>query len=120
MTDLQKAIYDLLTAELPCPVYDHVPEGTAYPYVTIEHLTGNDESSLSKARDGVNVYLAVWSTYQGSKEVLDIINLILAAVRANRRLPPAADLAVRRWYTNRDVDDKTYMGYVTLRAVMES
>lgn len=80
---LQKAIYDCLKASLTCPVYDHVPDGAAMPYVTLGEDTAVDWSTKLEPGMEVTHTLHVWSDYNGMAEVKQIIDKIVQTLTAN-------------------------------------
>jgi hypothetical protein len=120
---LHKAIYDALTSALSCPIYDAVPQGSAYPYVVIDSHLARNQDALNKLRDRETVYLSVWSDYMGQKEVLDLMAAIKTALHNTKpalESGACAILRVIRDTTSRDIGGETYIGNVTLEAVIES
>lgn len=115
---LQQALCSALADALPCPVYDAVPQGAAYPYVTLEREVVANEDLLNRRLDRRFFYLSVWSQHQGQKEVKEIMAAIDAALH-EKPLPletgRAVSVRVERKDTTRDADGTTYMGRVTLR-----
>lgn len=77
---LQKAIYDRLKANLTCPVYDHVPDGVAMPYVTLGEDTAVDWSTKPVPGTEVTHTLHIWSDYSGMAEVKRIIDQVVQAL----------------------------------------
>lgn len=78
---LQAALFRRLTSELSVPVYDAVPQGTPYPYVTIDsEMTANVTPLSGRKRASRLIYLSVWSNYQGQAEVKRINAEIEAAL----------------------------------------
>ena len=77
---LQKAIYDRLKVNLPCPIYDHVPDGATMPYVTLGEDTVRDWSTKLEAGQEVTHTLHVWSDYSGMKEAKEIIDQVIQAL----------------------------------------
>ncbi|MEM1307263.1 MAG: DUF3168 domain-containing protein, partial [Pseudomonadota bacterium] len=82
---LQRAIHAALIADgdvtsllSGAHVYDHVPRGTAYPYVTFGQTTERDWSAGGCEGDEHVVTLHVWSQARGRRQVQRVI----AAVRA--------------------------------------
>lgn len=73
MNEIYAAIYDRLTDQLDCPVYDNVPQdGFDFPYVRLDPLVmNNNDSDLENAFNS-SVQVIGYSRYQGSKEVADI------------------------------------------------
>lgn len=120
---LQKALFERLSASLTAPVFDAVPEGTPYPYVTLDYeVTDNTTPISGKKRENRLFYLSVWSSYQGQAEVKRINGQIADALD-EVALPLSAGTAVSvrvvRTETNREPDGKTYMGSVTLRIITQ-
>lgn len=115
---LQSALYTALSTALTCEVYDAVPQGAAYPYVTLDFELSVNADYLTERLDERFVYLAVWSAYEGQKEVKEIMAAIDAALHRNKLTLSSGtvvSLAVSDKRTSRDIDERTYMGQVTLR-----
>jgi len=119
---LQTAVYSALDAALTTPVYDHVPQGAAYPYVTIDQISGFGADYLSDRKTQKTIYLSVWSTYRGQKEVQTIMGQISDAMY-NAKLTLSTGRAVIfrvvSTDTNRDQDGVTYMGQVRINVLVE-
>lgn len=127
MTDvasaLQTAIYQRLASQISVPVFDSVPQGTTYPYVTIDSLKSDDRSPIfGQKRDLRMLYLSVWSDYPGQAEV-HRINAEVAAALHQVRLPLAEGRAVSiriiRTESGRDADGVTYQGSVTAQVITQ-
>ncbi len=121
---LQKALYERLTADLSCAVFDAVPDGMPYPYVTLDREFSSNSTPISgKDRQTRLFYLSVWSQYHGQAEVKRIMAEISTALN-EKRLPLESGLAVSvrvtRTEATREPDGKTYMGSVTLRIITQS
>jgi hypothetical protein len=77
---LHAAIYAALTADAalkalvgdPARVYDDVPEGTPFPYVTLGEISTLDWSTASEIAFEHRLTLHIWSRYGGRKEIRDI------------------------------------------------
>ena len=119
---LQEAIYTKLIADLSVPVFDHVPQGTAYPYVTLEFQDVLDADYLNARKDQRTLYMTVWSTYRGQKEVLEIMQEIYEALHV-KHLPLStgriAQMRVFSRRTNREPDGVTFMGQVRVSVLTE-
>jgi hypothetical protein len=120
---LQKALFEKLTTALATPVFDAVPAGTPYPYVTLDYEAVDNTTPVSgKKRENRLFYLSVWSDYQGQAEVKRI-NGEIADALDEVALPlstgTAVSVRVLRTETNREPDGKTYMGSVTLRIITQ-
>jgi len=122
MQALKAALYVALDSALSVPVYDHVPQGSEYPYVSIDTLSANNAEFLNSRKDGVSVYLSVWSTYRGQTEVLGIMQDIDDALHNNRLALASGRLASCRVVskdTNREPDGVTYQGQVVISVLLE-
>jgi hypothetical protein len=123
---LQTALYQRLTAALAAqsvPVYDAVPNGTPYPYVTLDYEAVDNTTPISgRKRENRLFYLSVWSNYKGQAEVKRINAAIAEALDEQPlALSTGAAVSVRvlRTGTNREPDGVTYMGSVTLRIITQ-
>ncbi len=82
LSPLSKALFERLKEALPVPVYDHVPAGKKAPYAVLTETSA--ESWGTKTVCGANVLatLKVLSEYQGDKEVAQISDEAILAVRS--------------------------------------
>ena len=125
---LQAAIFTALSGNLtgvgglPCPVYDRVPQKTAYPYVAFDTQTSVPDDPLASQRSEIAFFLSVWSTYKGQLEVLQVMGQIHDLIH-QARLTLDAGRNVRcyviRQATQREPDNETFQGQVTIRAIVE-
>jgi Protein of unknown function (DUF3168) len=60
----------------PPPVFDHVPPGTAFPYVTFGALHVQPYDTKTEIGFEQIVTLNIWSRYRGSKEAKDILQAL--------------------------------------------
>jgi hypothetical protein len=79
--ELQKAVYGKLTASTSLMsqisgVYDHVPQGTAFPYVALEEIHSEDSSNLAERITRVRLAIGVYTRERGSKTALAIMDEI--------------------------------------------
>ena len=128
-SSLEKAIHGTLTSDTEvitllggARVYDDVPRGAEFPYLTFGQSTARDWSTDSEGGSEHIVTLNVWSRHAGEREV----HLIMAAVRDALH---GADLAIaghrlinsrhEASEASRDPDGETYHGIVRFRAVLE-
>lgn len=70
ITDIHEAIFDVLSGALTCPVYDAVPHGAPYPFVSF----GQDDIAMAMDTDDSNgvelrTRIHIWSRYQGTLEL---------------------------------------------------
>ena len=123
--ELQQAVFTALTGDAPLMamitgIHDHVPEGAAFPYVTM-----GEASAIAWGAAGVDgvestLILHVWSRSRGRKEVKQI-------TAEMHRILHDADLAVTghaliwlRFEQSRsllDADGATYHGIARFRAL---
>lgn len=117
---LRSALLTALDGVLSCEVYDGVPQRAAYPYVTFDYETVNNEDYLGGFRvERRYVYLGIWSRVTGTEEVLSIMAQIDALNESPLTLSTGqlVSLRVERKRTVREPDNLTFMGQVTLRII---
>ena len=130
---LQRAIHQKLTASATITsllggphVWDHVPRGAAYPFVTFGVTTDRDWSTGGDAASDAGVEhiltLLVWSNAAGRREA-DAIAAALRDTLHDQPLTLAGHRLVNIRHeltdTRRDVNDELYHAVVRLRAVTE-
>lgn len=121
MTSPNKALHKALLAAIDglvtCEVYDAVPQDAAYPYVLIDTDTVTNDDFTNLRMERRFVYLSIWSRAYGSAEVRGIIDQLDAIHETVLTLDvgQCASLRVERTHINREPDNLTYMGSVTLR-----
>lgn len=128
--ELQKAVHAALSADAALTallggahVYDDVPRGASYPYVTFGQSTERDWSTGSEDGREHLLTLHVWSRARGHKEA----HLVMSAIR-NVLHDVALSLTdyhlvnFRHEFQDaiREPDGETYHGVVRYRAVTES
>lgn len=127
--ELQKAIYGKLVADAGllaalggARVYDDVPRGAPFPYVTFGPATARDWSTGTEAGTEHHIALRVWSKAGGEREVhlvLEAIRLALheaaLAITGHRLVSLRHDMSD----TGRATDGETYAGVARFRAVTE-
>ena len=117
---LQSALLAALNTALTCSVYDAVPQGAAYPYVTIDYSVSVNSDLLGGYRKDTRFYyLSIWSRAYGSEEVYSIMASIDALSETPLTLTSGdmVSLRVERKRTSREPDNLTFMGQVTLRII---
>ena len=123
--ELQKAIYSALTGDsalmaMITGVHDHVPQDTAFPYVTIGESTAVDWRTVG--HDGMETTLVfhVWSRERGHREVKQILaELHRILHRANLTVPGHVLGFLRYGFsqTSQDPDGATYHGIANYDAL---
>ena len=81
VSSLNKALVERLKSAFTVPVYDYVPAGKKAPYVVMTDTSA--ESWDTKTVCGANVLatLKVLSEYQGDKEVAELCDGAISAIR---------------------------------------
>ena len=127
--ELQKSIFSALTSSPAVTgllggahVFDDVPSGAAYPYLTIGESAARDWSTGTEPGDEHILTLHVWSRAAGRMEAHEIMGAVRAALHdvpltvAGYRL-----INLRHEFSDarREPDGETYHGVVRYRAVTE-
>lgn len=102
------------------PVYDAVPQDSAYPYISLDDQMIMEDDYLDARKDDRRFYISVWSTYSGKKQVLEImqsIDALLHRKKLSMTTGRMVECYVMRKSTQRDIDRVTYQGLVTLRII---
>jgi hypothetical protein len=126
---LQTAIHSALTTDVGLSgllggerMFDHVPRGTPFPYITVGQTTERDWST-GGAEGGEHVFtLHIWSQARGRRQV----QAIAAAIRgllhdSELSLDGHRLINLRHEFTEvrRETDGETLRGLVRFRAVTE-
>ena len=126
---LQASIYDVLGNDAGvlaaiggARIYDHVPRGVAYPYMTFGRSTVRDWSTGGEEGDEHVITLHVWSLAAGRSQVHEIIGAVRAALH-DRDLPLVGHRLINLRHetseARREPDSERFHGIVRLRAVTE-
>ena len=125
---LQAAIHTALTEDVDvlavlggARIYDHVPRGASYPFVTFGTTSERDWSTGSDRGNEHIVILNVWSQDQGRAQVQQMIEAVRAALHDRPLLPIGRLINLRHEAsdTRREADGERYSGTIRLRAVTE-
>ncbi len=127
--ELQKAAYvalsgdaDLTTLLGGARIYDHVPRGAAFPYVTFGPSTLRDWSTGTETGSEHIITLRAWSKAGGEKEVHLILEAIRAALNEAELAPDGHRIVSLRHELSeatREPDGETYQGVARFRALTE-
>lgn len=115
---LHKALFGALRDALSVPVYDAVPQGTPYPYVTVDTSIAQNADLLVERYDERFFFINVWSEHRGQEQVLAIMGEIDAALHNKRFTLDSGSIismSIDRAFTRRDADNVTFQGQVTVR-----
>ena len=85
---LQQAVYSALTGDPavqgllgnPARVFDHVPQGSAFPYLVIGEVSVTPFDTKTEAGLDQRLTIHTWSRYRGRKETKDIMAAVLAVL----------------------------------------
>lgn len=133
MTDagwaVQTAIHAVLVADADVTtalggkrVFDHVPRGRAYPYMTFGQCITRDWSTGDSLGQEHLMVLHVWSRTAGRKEALAILAAARTALHDQALTLDDHRLVNLRHESSevrRDADGETFQGLLRLRAVTE-
>lgn len=119
---VHKAVLAALNSALSASVYDGVPQGASFPYVTIDRVLEAQEDPFTGRRTRHFVFLSVWSRVRGQREVLQIMSDIDTALHRQRLALDTGRVAgsfVTRKTTSREPDNETFQGQVTLEMILD-
>ena len=116
---LHKALISTLESLTTVTIYDAVPQDASYPYVVLDSDQVINEDFLNQRMDRRFIYLYIWSRANGSAEVKTIIDELDAINETPMTLDTGEVVSVRveRTHTNREPDNLTFMGHITLRVI---
>lgn len=123
--DVQEAIYSLLSTDstllaMVTGVYDHTPQDTAFPYVTIGEAECRDVSNLAASGVEANFGIHIFSREAGHKETHQIMERIYTLLH-NTSPAVSGQTVVSMRIISADVmlerDGFTYRGMMKLRVV---
>lgn len=116
---LQKAVITVVEAEVSTPIFDAVPQGTGYPYITYNQSSVQADDFLVERMDRISLSLNVWSRQPGQQEVLEVMAALDDALHRRQLSLDDGDLVslrVTAKRTNREPDNETFTGQITLLA----
>jgi hypothetical protein len=110
-----------LTSTLGASIYDDVPQGSAYPFVSIGEEQSNEYGTMDL--DGMDTALTihVWSRYDGAKETKDILDRIHTLLHDSSLSVTGFNLVNLRFEFSdimRDPDGVTRHGVIRFRATI--
>ena len=82
VSPLNKALVERLKGAFTVPVYDYVPAGTKAPYVVMTDTTAESWDTKTVCGATVMATLKVLSEYQGDKEVAQLCDGAISAIRS--------------------------------------
>lgn len=127
--ELQKAIYGALVADTGvvaalggARIYDDVPRGAVFPYVTFGPVTTRDWSTGTEQGAEHTLTLRAWSKNGGAREVHLVLDAVRAALHeAALTLTGHRLVSLRHEMSDaaREGDGETWQGIARFRAVTE-
>jgi hypothetical protein len=78
--ELAKALYERLNGIVNADVYDYVPPGAGYPYITVGDFSSADDSTKTSLGQSVTYFVHAYSDYHGVKEVADLMGEVMTAL----------------------------------------
>lgn len=127
---LQTAMRDALLADSPLiaalggdRVYDHVPQGTALPYLTLGDIETRDWSTQDARGAEHTVTIRAWSGAKGRRQAQTLIgevDRVLDGASLSLVGYKLVNLHVTFWTVVRESEGEAYQGIVRLRAVTEA
>ena len=128
---LQQAVHAALSGDatlqgllgVPARVFDHVPPGSAFPYLVLGEATSAPFDA--KTEDGMTQTLTIhaWSRYRGLKETKEIMAAVAAALDDRALAVAGHTLALLRFEfgaTFLDPDGLTRHGVQRFRAITQA
>ena len=125
--ELQKAIYavldgDSILSNLVTGIFDHVPQDTEYPYVTIGEMRAIDYSTKTTSGAEVDITVNTFARDKGSKSNIDIMSRIYNLLHDSNLTLTTCSLINMRFVSNEVIsrqDGLTYQGIQRFRAVIQ-
>jgi len=127
--EVQKAVYgrldeDMTLNALVTGVYDHVPEYTALPYITLGHPQSTDISLVSRVISEIQLPIQLWSQAFGKRQNFEILDRVFTLLHQQPLTVGEGynclSMAVTGTRTEiQDIAGSLYMTTVSLQITME-
>ena len=120
--EIQKAVFAALDTALSVSVYDHVPQNTAPPYVTLGDDTVQDWSTKTTEGEESTLTIHAWSRHEGRKEVKQLLGTIKTALHeVTLSLTGFTNILTRFDFedTFLDADGLTYHGVMRFKMLVQ-
>lgn len=116
---LHIALLERMSDLVDVDVWDAVPNGADYPYVTLDTIEVSNEDMTNNRMERRFAYFNVWSRHPGQAEVLEIMGKMDAinGERLSLSTGHVAHLEVSRKRTSREADNLTFQGRLTLEII---
>ncbi len=127
---VQETLYAALAADTamralignPTRLYDVVPPGAIYPYVTLGEMTAREFDTKDQTGFEQNVTFHIWSRYRGRKELKEIMQAIHTLLHTASLSVTGANFVNCRMIsaaTNLEADGLTLHGVMRYRIVVQ-
>lgn len=80
LNEFQRAVYARLASQLTTPVYNHVPQGSPFPYVVTGYKTSVPWRTKTEDGQEITITIDVWSNAAGDKEAATLMGQVYAAL----------------------------------------
>lgn len=123
---IQTAIYSTLTGDAALTgditgVFDEVPEGQAYPYISIGEVTVTSQGAHDRFGARSTITLHGWSTYHGKKEITALIGHLLRLLdQQTLEVDGHHTVAVRHEQTVTQRENDTDIRHAAVRFAVET
>lgn len=126
--EIQKAIYEKLIGNsalmaIISGVFDHVPQVTTYPFVSIGAASSADFSNISKNITDYLLNIDIWSREKGRRQAVQIMDMIYALLH-NGSIVVAGQIVVSLRVLSTAIelenDGVTYHGKIRLKIILSS
>lgn len=126
LSALQQAVYTTLSADISLMaaitgIYDHVPEGAAFPYIHIGRMQTADWSTTTTTGYQVGLTLSVFTRERSNKTVLEVMDKVKAALHEAELSVSGASFTHIRFVSaelSQKPDGVTCQGMMQFRAVI--
>jgi len=127
---LQTGLYERLVSDVqlkalvgdPPRIYDHVPQGTVFPYITIGDIQTTDWSTSTENGEDHRIIVHSFSRYKGRKEAREIEKRIYELLHDGDLSMTEHTLIRMRFLVSDillDADGRTYHGLARFQAITE-
>lgn len=125
---VRRAIYDALRNDealnaMVFGIYDHVPQGSAYPFIALGETDCRDWSSMTCAGSEHRLVIQVWSREGGQAQCLEILERLHATLHDANLTIEGQTLVMAHFVMAQvglDTDGVTYCGKMQFRLLLET
>lgn len=127
LNDLQKAVFSLLSNDsilsgLVSGIYDHAPDGAAFPYVSFGDVRMADWSTKTTRGLEYEFELHAWSRNGGKRQcslIMDVVNDVLQVGTIVTDHGSIMSMTLKSAEIERENDAITYRGTMQYRAYLQ-